>query len=96
VVIVSALGGLGSLALRARRSHPVCRSARLLLSPHCCGPGRSQYPLVLLPGLTIDQAAARPEVLHVTLAVITVGAVLLIPSLWWLFTLFQRPAEAER
>jgi cytochrome d ubiquinol oxidase subunit II len=56
----------------------------------------AQYPLVLLPDLTIEQAAARPEVLHATLAVTAVGAVVLIPSMWWLFTLFQRPAEPER
>jgi hypothetical protein len=37
-----------------------------------------EQSITQLPGLTIDQAAARPEVLHVTLAVITVGAVLLI------------------
>jgi cytochrome d ubiquinol oxidase subunit II len=39
----------------------------------------AQYPLVLLPDLTIEQVAARPEVLHATLAVTAVGAVVLIP-----------------
>lgn len=43
------------------------------------------------PRLTIAAAAARPEVLVATLISLGVGAVILVPSLAWLYVLFQRP-----
>jgi cytochrome d ubiquinol oxidase subunit II len=58
----------------------------------------AQYPHLLTPGLTIGQAAATRPVLTATLASQAVGAVLLIPSLAWLYVLFQRtvPPSAAR
>jgi cytochrome d ubiquinol oxidase subunit II len=80
LVVVSAAGGIVSLALLARRSYLASRvSAAVAVSALLWAWAVAQYPLVLLPDLTIEQVAARPEVLHATLAVTAVGAVVLIP-----------------
>jgi cytochrome bd ubiquinol oxidase subunit II len=50
----------------------------------------AQYPYVLSSRLTVAQAASEPAVLKATLISLSVGAVLLIPSLAWLYRLFQR------
>jgi cytochrome d ubiquinol oxidase subunit II len=54
------------------------------------GWGAAQYPHVQLPGMTVAQAAAPRATLQATLTCVIVGMVLLIPSLTWLFVLFQR------
>lgn len=56
------------------------------------GWGVAQYPVLLFPDATIDKVAAHPAVLQALLGVTVVGAVVLLPSLSWLFVLFQRPA----
>ena len=49
-----------------------------------------QYPYMLEPGLTIQEAAAGRATLQAMLLALGVGALLLVPSLAWLFVLFQR------
>jgi cytochrome d ubiquinol oxidase subunit II len=51
--------------------------------------GLGQYP-DMLPGITVTDAAAPHTVVVTTLGALGVGAVLLIPSLAWLFRLAQR------
>jgi cytochrome d ubiquinol oxidase subunit II len=94
-LVVSALSGVASLVLLWRRRYVAVRvTAALAVTAVIWGWGIAQYP-ELLPGLTADQAAADPAVLRASLAAVAVGAVLLIPSLWWMFALFQRePAAA--
>ncbi|MCP2165561.1 cytochrome d ubiquinol oxidase subunit II [Goodfellowiella coeruleoviolacea] len=95
VVVVSALAGLASLVLLLLRHYLATRvTAAIAVAALLWGWAVAQYPLVLLPDLTIEAAAATPEVLRVTLVVTAVGAVLLVPSLVWLFALFQRPRSA--
>jgi cytochrome bd ubiquinol oxidase subunit II len=48
----------------------------------------------LLPGLSDAAAAAQPATLHATVAVVLVGAVVLIPSMLYMFALFQRGPDA--
>jgi cytochrome d ubiquinol oxidase subunit II len=50
----------------------------------------AQYPFLLRGRLTIAAAAAQHSVLMATLICLAAGAVLLIPSLTWLYVLFQR------
>ena len=50
----------------------------------------AQYPFLLQPRLTITAAAATQSVLLATLICLGVGAVLLVPSLAWLYVTFQR------
>jgi cytochrome d ubiquinol oxidase subunit II len=50
--------------------------------------GLAQYP-EMLPGATVAEVAAPDHVILTTLGALAVGAVLLVPSLWWLFSLAQ-------
>jgi cytochrome bd ubiquinol oxidase subunit II len=49
----------------------------------------AQFPLIVPPSLTIDAAAAPSRVLAQTLVVLAGGAVVLIPSLWYLIKVFK-------
>ncbi|WP_199430530.1 cytochrome d ubiquinol oxidase subunit II [Qaidamihabitans albus] len=96
VVVLSAAAGLTSLALLVRGHYLVARvSAALAVAALLWAWAVAQYPMLLLPDTAIDDASARPEVLQVTLLVSAVGAVLLVPSLLWMFWLFQRPAPRK-
>lgn len=64
-------------------------TAALAVAALLWGWGLGQYPR-LLPGVTADQAAAVDSVLTASLISLGAGALVLIPSMWWLFSLFQR------
>jgi cytochrome d ubiquinol oxidase subunit II len=49
----------------------------------------AQFPLIVPPSLTIDDSAAPQRVLADTLLVLAGGAVVLIPSLWYLIKVFK-------
>jgi cytochrome bd ubiquinol oxidase subunit II len=57
-----------------------------------CGWAAGQYPYLLEPGLTIDQAAAEPSVLGAVLISLGFGSLILVPSMTWMFMLFQSHA----
>jgi cytochrome d ubiquinol oxidase subunit II len=93
VVIVSALAGIASLALLVVRRYVLARvTAGLAVAAVLWGWALAQYPVLLPPDVTVARAAASPPVLHATLGVVIVGMILLVPSLLWLYSLFQRPA----
>ena len=52
----------------------------------------AQYPYLLPPDLTYVEAAAPPITLELVLGALMVGAVVLIPSLYYLFRIFKSPA----
>jgi cytochrome d ubiquinol oxidase subunit II len=54
----------------------------------------AQYPYLVVPDLTYQNAAASDAMLRVSLITFGVGSLLLVPSLWLLFALFkgQNPA----
>lgn len=58
------------------------------------GWGFSQYPYLVEPDLTIHNAAAPPEVLRLLLIVLGIGAILLLPSLAFLYRLFKSSRRA--
>lgn len=90
-VVLSAVAGVASLVLLWRRSYLAVRvTAALAVAGLLWGWGAGQYPM-LLPGLPLRTAAATDAVLAATLAALALGALLLAPSLWWLYTTFQRP-----
>jgi cytochrome d ubiquinol oxidase subunit II len=96
VVAVSGLAGLVSLALLYRRSYVLVRAtAALAVATVLWGWAVAQYPLLLPPDATVSRTSAEPSVLHATLASVVVGLVLLVPSLLWLFVLFQRGHAEE-
>lgn len=51
--------------------------------------GVAQYPVMLVPDVTVADAASHGSVLTACLVSPAVGAVFLVPSLWWLYSLFQ-------
>jgi cytochrome d ubiquinol oxidase subunit II len=94
IVIVSLLCGVASLLLVARRRYVPARvTAAATVATLLWGWGAAQYPVLLYPDLTVDRAAADPRVLHVVLGVVAASAVLLAPSILWLFAMFQRAEE---
>lgn len=54
----------------------------------------AQYPLLVPPDLSIARAAAPEATLRLVLIILAVGAVVLLPSLWYLFQIFKTvPAD---
>jgi cytochrome bd ubiquinol oxidase subunit II len=90
VVVTAVAAGVVSLGLLVRRQFLAVRvTAPLAVTALLWAWGAAQYP-VLLPGVTLEDAAATDAVLAASLAALGVGGALLVPSLWWLFRTFQR------
>jgi len=97
VILVSIASGLASLALiYAGRYVAVRVTAGLAAAAVLWAWGVAQYPVLLLPDATVETVAAHPAVLYALLGSTVVGAAILLPSLWWLFALFQRQAPRPR
>jgi cytochrome d ubiquinol oxidase subunit II len=87
-LIVSALSGAGTLALVWWRRFALARyTAALAVTAIIAGWALAQRP-VLLPGLTVSQAAAPASTLVPLLIAVVAGAALLFPALALLFGLF--------
>jgi cytochrome d ubiquinol oxidase subunit II len=96
LVIVSAAAGTASLGLLCRRCFLTARvTAAAAVTAVLWAWAVAQYPNLLTPGLTIGGAAAERPVLTATLISLAAGAVLLVPSLAWLYLLFQRPPARD-
>ncbi|MQA97046.1 MAG: cytochrome d ubiquinol oxidase subunit II [Streptosporangiales bacterium] len=94
LLVLSVAAGLVSLVLLWRRTYLAARaSAALTVLGLLWGWGLGQYPW-LLPGVTLDQAAATRPVLAATLGALAVGALITLPSLWYLYATFQRPTPS--
>lgn len=95
LVIVSAAGGLASLGLLHRRHFLTARiTAAVAVAAVLWAWAVAQYPYLLGGRLTIAAAAASREVLTATLISMAVGAAILLPSLAWLYSLFQKTQAA--
>ena len=89
-LIVSGLAGAGTLALVWARRYEWARySAALAVAAVVAGWAIAQQP-VLLPGLTVSEAAAGHDTLVAVLVSVGAGALLLAPSLVFLFALTLR------
>jgi cytochrome bd ubiquinol oxidase subunit II len=96
LVVLSLVAGVLSLGLLFIRRFVLVRiTAALAVAAVLWGWGLAQYPDVLLPGLTISQAASPPATLLATTICVAAGLVLLLPSLAWLFLQFQRSTGPE-
>jgi cytochrome d ubiquinol oxidase subunit II len=95
-MVVSGVAGLGSILLLVTRHYLSARvTAVLAVAGVVWGWALAQYPYVLLPELTIAQAAAAPATLRALVSVLAVGAALLVPALVLLYTLFQRSERGQ-
>jgi len=89
-LILSGLAGVATLALVWMRRYEVARySAALAVAAVVAGWALAQQP-VLLPGLTVSQAAAGHDTLVAVVVSVAAGALVLAPSLALLFTLTLR------
>jgi cytochrome d ubiquinol oxidase subunit II len=88
--VLSALGGIVTLELVRRARFEAARySAAVAVSAVIAGWALAQSP-VLLPGLTVRQAAAPQATLVAIVIAVIAGAVILFPSLALLFRLLLR------
>jgi cytochrome d ubiquinol oxidase subunit II len=95
-LVLSVAAGIASPALLWVRAYVAVRvSAALAVTGLLWGWGVGQYPW-LLPGVRLEQAAAGDAVLAASLGSLAVGALLLVPSLWWLYATFQREHVPDR
>lgn len=53
------------------------------------GFGLAQYPYLVVPQFTIENSAAPPITHELLLAGLAAGAIILLPSLWYLYTVFK-------
>jgi cytochrome d ubiquinol oxidase subunit II len=89
-VIVSALAGGVTLVLVLRRRYELARfCASLAVAAVVAGWALAQKPAIL-PGLTVEQAAAPRETLIAVIVAVIAGGVILFPSLGLLFSLVLR------
>jgi cytochrome d ubiquinol oxidase subunit II len=94
VVLVSVVAGVVALALVATRRYVPARAASALaVTAILVGWAVAQYPYVLLPEVTIEEAAQGRATLLAMLVALIVGALILVPALVYLYALFQRPAQ---
>ena len=94
VVALSALAGLASIVLLVLHRYAAARvTASLAVAAILLGWAAAQYPYVLPPDITIDDAAAGEATLVAMLVSLIIGSCLLVPALVYLYRLFQR---AER
>jgi cytochrome d ubiquinol oxidase subunit II len=91
LILLSIASGLASLILLYTGRYLAVRvTASLAAAAVLWAWGAAQYPVLLPPDTTVERAAADPAVLRALLGVTVLGALILLPSLWWLFALFQR------
>ena len=90
LLVASGLSGIAAVVWLLRRRYQLARlAAGAWVTLILWGWVMAQFPLVIPPSLTIGQAAAPAGVLRDTLAVLAAGAVVLIPSLWYLLRVFK-------
>ena len=90
LVILSAAGGLSSLALTARRWYRSSRvAAAVAVGSVLWAWGAAQWPYLIPPDVTVSSAAAPAASLRPILIGFVVGGALLLPSLVILFRVFK-------
>jgi len=97
LVIASTIAALTALVALVRRHYQVARVAvGAQVTFVLWGWVLAQFPLIIPPRLTIDEAAAPASTLSETLIVLLFGAVILVPSLWYLLRVFKGRVPATR
>jgi cytochrome d ubiquinol oxidase subunit II len=91
LLVVSALAGLATLILVARATYAAARvTGALAVVAVLWGWAAGQYPNMLEPSLTINDASGAHTTQVATLVVLGAGTLVLLPALVWLFVLTQR------
>ncbi len=88
---ISAMGAIWFLWTRKFRLARVCAAAQVTLI--LWGWGAAMFPYLVVPGLTIQNAAAPAVTLQLTLIALVAGSLLLFPSFYYLFRIFKSNPE---
>jgi cytochrome d ubiquinol oxidase subunit II len=91
--MIAAAVAITALVRRRYRMARVAAGAQVTLI--LWGWALAQFPLIVPPHLTIKASAAPARVLAETLVVLAGGAVILIPSLWYLIRVFKTGRTRE-
>jgi cytochrome d ubiquinol oxidase subunit II len=93
VVALSVVAGVSAIALLATRRYvPARATSALAVTAILVGWAVAQYPYLLLPEVTIEEAARGRATLVAMLVALVGGTVVLAPALVYLYVLFQRSA----
>ncbi len=96
VVLLSVAAGVAAIVLLATRRYTLARVvSALAVAAILVGWAVGQYPYVLLPGLTVEQAAQGRQTMTALLVALGIGTLVVVPALVFLYTLFQRPTSAD-
>jgi cytochrome bd-type quinol oxidase subunit 2 len=95
VVALSVVAGLAAVVFLAMRKYvPARLASALAVTSILVGWAVAQYPYILVPDVTIEQAATGRATLQAMLVALAGGSLILVPALIYLYRLFQRsPAE---
>jgi len=90
-LVAVALAALAATVLALRRgAYRVARLAAIaVVVLFVAGWGAAQYPVLIAPDLTIFNAASPPRTLELLVPVVIGGAIVLVPSLWYLLRVFK-------
>lgn len=92
IVIATMLIGLATAAALFYRKYDLARILIILEAAFMLGSwGLSQYPYVIPPYATIDNSANEDNVIVALLIAIGIGLIILLPSLYYLFSVFKLP-----
>ncbi len=92
VVVVTMLIGVATAAALFFEHYRIARVLIILETAFLLGSwGLSQYPYIIPPHATIDSAANEPGVIMTLLIAIACGMIILLPSLYYLFSVFKLP-----
>jgi cytochrome bd ubiquinol oxidase subunit II len=81
---LTAFGALWQRRYAIARVAAIAQTALIL-----AGWAASQYPYLVVPGVTLTDAAANPYTQELVLIALAAGSVLLLPSLYFLFRIFK-------
>jgi cytochrome d ubiquinol oxidase subunit II len=87
----AALGAFYALWRRRYSLARFCAAAQVTLI--LWGWGAAQFPYLVVPDLTIHNSAAPAVTLRLVLGALIAGAVLLLPSFYYLYRIFKRDAD---
>jgi cytochrome d ubiquinol oxidase subunit II len=94
IVVASVVAGVAAFGLLATRRYvPARATSALAVTAILVGWAAAQYPYLLLPEVTIEEAATGRATLVALLVALLAGALILVPALVYLYALFQRPAQ---
>jgi cytochrome bd-type quinol oxidase subunit 2 len=90
VILLSVVAGIAAIVLLVLRRYAWARiSSSIAVAAILIGWATAQFPYVLPPELTIEEAARGRATLIAMLVSLVIGSVILVPALYYLYWLFQ-------